>query len=1217
VALETTVVAPSGGPALREIEERSPYPGLSAFTEKDASFFFGREREVEELWARIRTRKLLALIGPSGAGKTSFLRAGVLPARPEGWSAVVSTPGGAPSRHLAQALARELAGNPDAVARLLGFEDPDIAVEVVSRWRRERGEALVVLDQFEELITLNPLEVQERFAVLLGRLVAEADVHVLLSLRDDFLIRCCEHTALTPVLRELTALLALKPEDLRRAIEEPARRRGYRFEDEALVTEMVQSVEGARAALPLLAFAVSRLWEKRDPEKKVLTRAAHEAMGGVAGALAQHAEQTMERIGSERHELVREIFRNLTTAQGTRAVMDREELLSAFPDRDAAEAVVAHLVDARLLTSYEVEGGEGEPSRHRIEIVHESLLKAWPRLVRWQTQDEDGAQLRDQLKQAAHLWEERGHTPDVLWSGSALKEYELWRERYGGSLTALEESFAGAMVERESRRRRWRRIAVASVVVVSLAVAAVVGISRQQAVRHAERADREARRAEASKLVALAELRLEEDPTEALALATASLELADTQEARQFAVRALAEGPPAREAATQTNVARIPQFSPDGRWLVATGHADTAVAWSRAGEGPVLLPGHEATTQGPLRSGWPDERHLLTGPPLGLGGTIHVWAWPSGEGVRSFEVSEGSRWAAGRGGWLLTATPEAEDDTGRQTLLLRRWSLPHGDAQVLGRVTFPIASDERVRLVTTTTFEPHGRGWIYASGPGVYLQAPGVPGQSRLLGRFEATVDELAVWRDKLLARDTAGDWRIWSFPPDGPRVDHVIPRPQNAPAGVTPELSGRWLFDLEDRQARLWDLTTLPGARPLQLRRSGTWALTWMDFDPSGDWVVATTRQMSRLTFWPLARSLPTVIDGYAGGRQSLAFSADSRWVAAASWPAPEHGIRLWPVPGSGREARSLSDDGAVDLAWDPQGRYLVRYPGGVRLIPLDGSPSRPLPNPTDTGSVNLRMAVSPSGRRVATAFFFGTGQRNLRVWDLETDELRLFPLPPTASPDIDPSSRGAVSDLHFTSESTLYTAGDGGLRRWDLETGSHEVVWAPAPEEHLGMAMSADGRVALTGISYITAGCHPAGLLDLRTGEHRGLPEYGVCVTSWGIDPSGRVIATGDQDGMVRVGRVEGGAPHLLYGHKGPVSDVEISPDGRWVASISDDETLRFWPMPDLDRPPLHMLPYDELLVKLRSLTNLRAVRDPESSTGWTIALGPFPGWKEVPEW
>jgi WD40 repeat protein len=552
-------------------------------------------------------------------------------------------------------------------------------------------------------------------------------------------------------------------------------------------------------------------------------------------------------------------------------------------------------------------------------------------------------------------------------------------------------------------------------------------------------------------------------------------------------------------------------------------------------------------------------------------------------------------------------------------LLLRRWSLPDGEPEVLGRVTFPIASNKRERLVTTTALEPHGRGWIYASGNGVFLQAPGVASQtpSRLLGHLEETVQEIGVWRDTLLAGDTAGDWRIWSFPAGGPSLDHVIPRPRNAPEGASAEPSGRWLLDLDDRQARLWDLANLPGARPLELSRSGSWANAWMDFDPSGDWIVATTRQMSRLTFWPLARRLPTVIDGYGGGRQVLAFSADSRWLAAASWPGLERGIRLWPLPGSGREVRTLAERGAVGLALDPRGRYLVRYGGGTQVIPLDDSPPRPLTDPSDEGSVNLRIAVSPSGRRVATAFFFGTGERNLRVWDLETGELRLFPLPPTASPDIDPSSRGAVSDLHFTSETTLYTAGDGGLRRWNLETGTYEPVWAPEPEQHLGMAMSADGQVALTGISYITGGCHAAGLLDLATGEHRALPEYGTCVKAWAIDPSGDVIATGDEDGTVRVGRVEGAAPHLLLGHEGPISHLGISPDRRWVASIADDETLRLWPMPDLDQSPLHALPHDELVARLKSLTNIRAVRDPESPTDWMFELAPFPGWQDVPAW
>ena len=211
------------GGGARKVEEKSPYPGLSSFTEEDAGRFFGREQEVEALWRRLHERKLLAVIGPSGAGKTSFVRAGVVASRPEGWAAIVATPGISPLRGLGQALGPQLASDPEALRKLAAFEDGETAFELLSRWRRNHDEALVVVDQFEELFTLNPPETQARFASLLGRLASEADVHVLLSLRDDFLMRCLEHEALAPVFEELTPLRPMTREGLRRALVEPAR----------------------------------------------------------------------------------------------------------------------------------------------------------------------------------------------------------------------------------------------------------------------------------------------------------------------------------------------------------------------------------------------------------------------------------------------------------------------------------------------------------------------------------------------------------------------------------------------------------------------------------------------------------------------------------------------------------------------------------------------------------------------------------------------------------------------------------------------------------------------------------------------------------------------------------------------------------------------------------------------------------------------------------
>lgn len=117
--------------------------------------------------------------------------------------------------------------------------------------------------------------------------------------------------------------------------------------------------------------------------------------------------------------------------------------------------------------------------------------------------------------------------------------------------------------------------------------------------------------------------------------------------------------------------------------------------------------------------------------------------------------------------------------------------------------------------------------------------------------------------------------------------------------------------------------------------------------------------------------------------------------------------------------------------------------------------------------------------------------------------------------------------------------------------------------------------------------------------------------------LDPTGTIVVTGDLDGVVRVGRITGEEPHLLFGHSLEISSVAVSPDGKWIASGSQDGTIRLWPMPDLSKPPLHTLPYGDLLAKLRSLTNLRVVGDPSSSDGWKVEVGPFPGWKEAPGW
>jgi WD40 repeat protein len=1203
----------------REID---PYPGLAAFTEKEAEYFYGREAEVEGMWRTLQAPHLLAIIGPSGAGKSSFVRAGLIPARPDGWSVIVTTPGGGPLVQLGRALVPELAADTEAIQALVGEANEDVLASAVADWRNRHEHALLVVDQFEELFTLCPDDVQRRFAELLGHLAVEIGVHVLLVMRDDFLFHCQAHEALGPVFSEITPLGPLTGGALRRALVRPASNCGYRFEDDALVEEMLAEVRGERGSLPLLAFAANRLWQDRDRHEGLLTREAHERIGGVGGALARHAEEVLGEIGEERSAIVRELFRNLVTSQGTRAVRDHNELLSVFPEREknAASNVLQRLVAARLLTTFEMEAADGS-AFHRVEVVHESLLSAWPRLVRWRTQDAGAAQLRDQLNQAAKTWDEHDRSDDLLWAGTAYHEYRLWRDQYPGGLTEIEEAFAGAMMELAGRRRRRRRLAVAAAFVLLLAVLAVVGLSRQQAVAAARQAEIAADRAEASKLVTLGTSVLDKQRTDALAYALASVQLADNTEARRLAVRALWAGPPKTVVPDGDNAIGL-RFSADGRYLaVGHGHGSRhgeVRLHRRDGGEPMLLHGFEGKSFIRFFDFSP-EASLLIGSIWGESEVVRIWRTADGSVLRALE-HPGVRWVGGFFApdgesvytWAGRGFERHIDQRLRHgEIELRRWPIAGGSPQLLGSITATVPPGTR----------PVPKHGLLLAGAGDVMRAHVLEGFGREPGRVFARIEGGFGWlpvaydasRHAVMLSDPTGRLSLWPLDGDGDRPLLEIQSPATSLGRGSFSADGT-LFAVtagDDSLGLVWGLTGPVGLEPINLTPSSNWWVSDLIFSPDGQWMVMSWVGGDGLTLWPVRHRSHRALRGHDGVVSSIAFSPDSSRVFTQG--VNDGKVLSWDLTaGAGVEPEVVferPDDGGWGVAADPRGRFLIcSFGSGVWMVPLDGSDPVVLED-----FPFLRAQIDPTGRLVASSPFDpDNSAKVVVVLDLESG--RRWELTEPGGDN--------VTDWSFDERGRLLVARSGVLSRWDPTTEETEILF----EEDVGAAravgdsgqlyvyfLRSDGRGDSHCIVSLEEGSQTELPLDGDFGFYTNLTPAFV---SWNAD--GTIMAIDSETGDATVGRVNDRRFHLLLGpESGPVTPL-VSPDGRWIVTVGDRDLL-IWPMPDLSRPPLHTLPHDEFVARIEALTNLRTVPDDESPSGYSVKpdYAAYHGWAQAPEW
>ena len=467
--------------------DQSPYAGLSSFQEADADRFFGRGREIAAMVTRIRDRPIMGVVGSSGVGKSSFIRAGVVPTLKrsgEQWEALIIRPGRQPMAALASLLQPMLGSSntltddlsaQQKLADRLMREPGHLGAVLRSRARRENTRIMLFVDQFEELYTLvsDPAERAAFTQCLTGMADdATAPLRVVCSLRSDFLDRCSEDPAfLSELMQGLFFLNTPNRDGLRDALVQPAEMAGYQFEMPAIVEDMLDHLETTPGALPLLQFAAAKLWDARDSARKLLTHHSYAAMGGIAGALASHADSIVGEMVPQQQALVRSIFLRLVTPERTRAIVPIEELSELSREVGEVQLVVDQLVQARLLL-VQASGDKGSGGT-TVEIVHESLIHSWPTLRKWLDENQDDAALLDQLRTASRQWQAKGRDAGLLWRGDAADEARRWYKRYRGPLTDVQRAFLDAVFEQSQRAaRRKRNIVVAGFAAMTLLVAA-------------------------------------------------------------------------------------------------------------------------------------------------------------------------------------------------------------------------------------------------------------------------------------------------------------------------------------------------------------------------------------------------------------------------------------------------------------------------------------------------------------------------------------------------------------------------------------------------------------------------------------------------------------------------------------------------------------------------------------------------------------------------
>ena len=1220
------------------IEAQNPYKGLNAFTEADAADFFGRETFTERLVKAVQRQPLVVVIGPSGSGKSSVVHAGLAPClrqedretrRPsphppifpsphleEGaWLTAYFRPGSRPFHRLAEALVpliqpRLRADAPAIEARVRSMAQlfcdgelrlTDIAARILRQARQRYAGTyrfLLVVDQFEELYALCPDPSTRRaFLDLLLQppisnpqypipntkrpVTPDTPLSLLISLRADFTAQALSHRTLADGIQSGRLVLGpMKREELRRAIEEPARGRGVIFEP-GLVERLLDDVGDEPGNLPLLQFTLTQLWGRQT--RGQLTHAAYEEIGGLAGALTRYADGVYEQLSPAEQQDARRVFTRLVRpgegTEDTRRLASRDEL----SERDWH--LVQRLADARLVVT-----GREPSGQETVELAHEALIQHWGRLRDWMDADRAFHTWRGRLRAALRQWRASDRDEGALLRGAPLAEAEGWlAEREAGFSPAGREFIRASLALRDEKQRaeeecRQRELAQAQSLaeaegqraetearagrrlrwlVAGLTALFLIAVGSALLARNAQgKAQRAAQVSQSLNLATSAQLALTEHNTDlALALAVEANRIPEPPPQAQLMLADAAYAPGTRRIFVgHDGPVQDVAIAPDGRTALSASADQTLILWDlETGEMIRRFSGHSDTVHAVAFLPGGDQALSAS-----ADGTLILWDLETGDAVRRFTGHSGGVWdvAVNPGGrtalsagadhtlilWDISAPLNAGIETGD---IIRRFSghedavlsvaiSPDGDTALSG------SADRSVILWDLET------GAIRLKIPGV---ADTVTGATQAIGHFDSvwgvaflpdgrralsvSQDENAILWDISAPLDTSISTGLVPSTSSGQalNVAGYLVRRFDADAGLfslAPSADGRTvLLGTLDNRVLLLDLNT--GQISPQLR-GHTGRVLAVTFTP-GDRIALSGSADGTLRLWDLYNGAEMRRSQYARppdpAAAAVAISPDGQLGLTGLWTGE---ICLWDYA-TGQEIRRLR--GHTEMVF-----------GGVHFLP-DG-----------------RRIVSGAGDIFAAA-----KDNTVRVWDVETgQELRCFE-----------GHTDKVWDTDVSADGRFVASGshDGTLRLWDIstesilsadeglnasiESGEGRVLLDVSPQAVRSVAFSPDGQSLVVGLAKGQASNpeYSLRLLDTETGrEIRRLVGHREVVADVAFSPDGKRILSSSTDSNVILWDATSGAEiHRLVGHTSGVLAVAFHPEGRLAVSGATDGSLLLW--------------------------------------------------------